>query len=453
MYALKAIGNKEGLENLHRIAEKNGGKCLSTEYRKSYNKYLFQCAKGHEWETLIGTIRSGSWCPFCSREQPRKRRTIEDMQELAKQRGGRCLSKEYVSTARNLLWECKNKHTWQAKANYIENGHWCTQCQKDELGKEMLKRMHRIAKERKGMCRSTSYEKSFKKLNWECEYGHQWSATPGSISKGSWCPVCAKEHTKSHITIEDIKQLATSRGGKCLSDTFVNNFTKLEWECAEGHQWFAIPGDIKAGSWCQSCSVKKRKPSTLDIKEMNKWAAEKGGRCLSNTYVNLETELIWQCINEHVWIDTPHSIHQGKWCPKCRPSRKKRRNITIFDMKEIAVRHGGDCLSTDYVSLRGKLLWKCKDGHKWHASLREVRGGAWCPHCFEERRKQKNYNISVMHKWAKKFEGVCLSQTYLGYSTNLEWQCNLGHIWEAPPCAVNEGHWCPDCSNKTGPHL
>jgi len=44
------------------------------------------------------------------------------------------------------------------------------------------------------------------------------------------------------------------RGGKCLSDTYVNNQTKLLLECAEGHQWEAAPNSIKNGSWCPHCA-------------------------------------------------------------------------------------------------------------------------------------------------------------------------------------------------------
>ncbi|MCP4898302.1 MAG: hypothetical protein GY906_15115, partial [bacterium] len=39
-------------------------------------------------------------------------------------------------------------------------------------------------------------------------------------------------------------------GGKCLSDTYINTHTKLLWECKQGHQWEAKPSNIKSGRWC-----------------------------------------------------------------------------------------------------------------------------------------------------------------------------------------------------------
>ncbi|MFP3441048.1 hypothetical protein R0K18_25265, partial [Pantoea sp. SIMBA_133] len=52
-------------------------------------------------------------------------------------------------------------------------------------------------------------------------------------------------------TILDMKRLAEERGGKCLSDTYVNNYTKLKWECTNGHQFEKDPRHITSeNQWC-----------------------------------------------------------------------------------------------------------------------------------------------------------------------------------------------------------
>ncbi len=55
-------------------------------------------------------------------------------------------------------------------------------------------------------------------------------------------------------TIEDMQQLAESRGGKCLSTEFVDVKTKLRWKCAFGHEWEATPRLHLAGHWCAECA-------------------------------------------------------------------------------------------------------------------------------------------------------------------------------------------------------
>ena len=55
------------------------------------------------------------------------------------------------------------------------------------------------------------------------------------------------------LTIEEMQGIASRRGGKCLSNKYKNNQSKLLWECSKGHQWEAIPTNIQKGKWCPTC--------------------------------------------------------------------------------------------------------------------------------------------------------------------------------------------------------
>lgn len=62
----------------------------------------------------------------------------------------------------------------------------------------------------------------------------------------------------SELDIEDMQSAAAFRGGKCISTSMTKGdlYTKLEWECHDGHRFFASPYTIiKAGHWCPVCSV------------------------------------------------------------------------------------------------------------------------------------------------------------------------------------------------------
>jgi hypothetical protein len=111
--------------------------------------------------------------------------------------------------------------------------------------------MQEIAAERGGRCLSTEYVNSSTKLKWECALGHVWEATPQAIKKGKWCVECAG----SQFTIEAMQKIASERGGKCLSDRYVNTSTKLKWECDKGHTWEATPSVIRKGDWCPECTL------------------------------------------------------------------------------------------------------------------------------------------------------------------------------------------------------
>jgi len=96
-----------------------------------------------------------------------------------------------------------------------------------------------------------------------------------SIKGGSWCPYCVGT---AKLTIEEMHQIAKSRGGKCLSDKYINNATKLKWQCKKGHVWETIPMAVKRhkgtkGSWCPQCNGTIK----LTIKEMRQIAKSRGG--------------------------------------------------------------------------------------------------------------------------------------------------------------------------------
>ena len=60
----------------------------------------------------------------------------------------------------------------------------------------------------------------------------------------------------SALTIEDMRQAAAFRGGKCLSSTMKEGdmATPLEWECQFGHRFQASPALIlQGGHWCPEC--------------------------------------------------------------------------------------------------------------------------------------------------------------------------------------------------------
>ena len=115
------------------------------------------------------------------------------------------------------------------------------------------------------------------------------------------------------LKINEIKKLAEKHNGKCLSKEYINNRTKLKWQCKEGHVWYASLNIVKnQKSWCPYCAGRN-----LTIKDMQKIAESRGGKPLSKYYVNAHTKLKWQCDKGHIWEATPNNIKKGSWCPQC----------------------------------------------------------------------------------------------------------------------------------------
>lgn len=245
---------------------------------------------------------------------------IKDMQRIARERGGDCLSEKYINNTTKIHWRCIKGHEWSSTPKNVKKGHWCPYC--GNSVKLTIEEMQRIAKSRGGICLSKEYFGIKIRLRWQCSRGHKWEATPDNIKRGKWCPYCAGQHQ----TIKDMQEIAKKHGGECTSKEYVDNRTKLQWRCEKGHKWEAVPGHIKEGSWCPYCCGNIK----LTIEDMQRLARYHNGECLSSDYINAMTKLMWRCKEGHEWEANANNIKNGKWCPYCSQGRSERFCREIF---------------------------------------------------------------------------------------------------------------------------
>ena len=304
-----------------------------------------------------------------------KRLTIEDMQEIAAQRGGLCISGSYTNWNTNLLWQCAMEHQWHATPTNIKRGSWCRECA-IENGRLKIEEMQRIAEDRGGRCLSPKYSNSDTHLKWQCAQKHRWLATPNSVKHGTWCRLCAIVDMRH--TLADMQAVALQHGGQCLSKRYIRGEDLLRWRCVEGHTWRASGSQVICGAWCKQCYYDSMR-SNLD--SMHALAQEKGGSCLSTVYVDAKSRLEWECAVGHRWFAKPDAIRRG-WCPTCSFDQKR---LGIEKMQELALQHGGRCLSDTYRNNATPLTWQCIDGHIWEADAGHIRRGQWCRECYQIR--------------------------------------------------------------------
>ena len=126
------------------------------------------------------------------------------------------------------------------------------------------------------------------------------------------------------------KDIAKSRGGKCLSTEYKNNKTHLKWQCGKNHKsWFATLSNVKDNnSWCPECDDVSMR---LDINIAHQIARNYGGVCLSTECKNNKVLLEWQCKYKHnIWKASLDKIKNKKtWCPHCKLGKTQNmiRNI------------------------------------------------------------------------------------------------------------------------------
>ncbi len=68
-------------------------------------------------------------------------------------------------------------------------------------------------------------------------------------------PKRSREAIPEKPTLEYARAQAQSRGGECLSTSFVDVKTKLKWRCGLGHEFEASSRLLQAGHWCPKCAA------------------------------------------------------------------------------------------------------------------------------------------------------------------------------------------------------
>lgn len=322
---------------------------------------------------------------------------------------------------------------------------------------DRLQELKQIAADRGGLCLSDKYVNSQTKMWWQCANGHRWQIPPNNIKQGSWCRECSKVEAamKRRTPIEYFKEYAISKGGICLTDKYENQKTRLTFQCSQGHQWTVAGGSLKGkDSWCRYCAS----PSLADtpelkqqrLFELQKTAADRGGKLLSTEYINTKTKYKFECANGHTWATSVDVIRGGSWCKKCATkivSESQKDNLQTFI--DIAISKGGKCLSTEYINATNKLIFKCSEGHRWLGRPQGIKRGTWCRKCYGTAKS----DIEEMKSIATARGSICLSSEYITDAVKLKWQCCEGHIWEASPNNIKHDKWCPTCSEGLGERI
>lgn len=314
--------------------------------------------------------------------------SLIDCQNSAKRKSGLCLSKKYVNAATSMTWKCSAGHVWQTNYAAIRRGTWCRICSRPLAAakrRTSIEFFKKYAISKKGLCLSDIYINKKSILKFKCANNHIWEVQGASLkSRKTWCRICAGRYAANTPELQqqrlnELIEIAASKGGECLSETYVNNNTKVKLKCAKGHVWETGPGQIRAGRWCKRCASAKANEWKKDkLETFIKIIEAKGGKCHTTEYINSQvTRLVIECSKGHQWTTWPGHVKKGLWCRKCNGSAKH----SLSDVIRLAESRGGKCLSETYKNDMSNITWQCNEGHIWDATPNNIKRGKWCPTC------------------------------------------------------------------------
>lgn len=333
-----------GLELAKKIADKNGGVCLSTAYVNNSTNMVWKCFCLHHntFEANYNNIKNGKWCPECAGLLSSPEAYLEKAKEKAKSRDGECLSTKYENNHTKLLWKCSHKShpAWLASyGNVVNHDRWCPKCSdflhyKEGKIRNLLNflldtKFEKIKPEwninpKTGLCLELDgyseslnlafefqgrhhYEKAFGKDDDDVEY----IKYKDEVKKIN----CTSNNVKL-IIIDDVRETDTNDGilNHVLSILRLEKITLIKPINND-----EIKEVLNKMSDFQEEALEKAK----------KYAKSQKGKCLSTTYINKESKLEWKCNDDShkSWLRSMDLVYHKSWCKRCatKESAKNRK--------------------------------------------------------------------------------------------------------------------------------
>jgi hypothetical protein len=260
----------------------------------------------------------------------------------------------------------------------------CTECQRQDWTQQLI-----AAASRDGVqCLDAEWRGVAGSYRFRCTQGHDFNLSPrhGIRCEGNLkCPTCtaqkANEKRRLSNGLARLQELAASRGGVCLSSTYLGHGRLYRFRCRESHEWTTEGSNVLRGSWCLICANEAKRTTYLladGLAQLAHAAKSKGGQCESTAYLGRQHKYRFVCARGHRWEASGTNILNGGWCLACSLDA---RRLGLKAAQDVAVARGGRCLSTQYQNTQQKLQWVCHAGHAWQATLGSTKRGHWCPEC------------------------------------------------------------------------
>ena len=251
---------------------------------------------------------------------------------------------------------------------------------------------------------SKEYVNNKTKLDYICPNGHEHSVTWSKWLMGRRCPCCAGN---IKLTLSYICKEFIKEYYILLNTEYINNKTKLYFICPNGHEHYTMWSSWKKGFRCSYCSGNAKHTLVSAGVEFTKI----GYVLLATEYINNKEHLDFLCDKGHKHSITLDNLLQGKRCAYCTGNIKKtREGINKYFINENYI-----LVSTDYTKSNTKLNTICPNGHDYKVCWNNWQQGQRCPKC-------NNVGTSNFEKEVKQFiieQGIEIIERVIKFSLGL----------------------------------
>lgn len=238
---------------------------------------------------------------------------------------------------------------------------------------------------------------------------------------------------------------------------------KIWWVCSScSGEWEASMKSRVHGSGCPYCAGKRVVPGKNDLAALRpdlavEWDYKQNkSRMPSDVALYSNLKAYWICAEGHSWQALiSNRARFGSGCPYCKQNRQKviRTYVDKSFLDEWDYDANGEIPNNFNMTSRGKVYWKCHNGHKWAASPYQRSRGSNCPFCSGKTVVQGTNDLATLKpelaaEWDTEKNDCGPSEVAVYSHKRIWWRCRNGHSWEASVYNRTRGSGCPLCKKS-----
>jgi len=265
---------------------------LYTKSINSNQDYMdVECSRGHRYSaryTSITKIGKAHNCKKCA--SIAKQFTIEDVQKVVVEAGYKLHSKKYDRNTKRIDVECSNGHKYNVSYASFKRGQRCARCRSNSE-KLTIESVQELARSKGYKLITKEYDTARTKMEFECAKGHRFKVATYVFKKMKFCPICFKENRPRNLNSHDpefVRKWFSDKGYELLEDHYFSCEESLRVRCPKKHEFRVRFGNVYHNNL--SCPICNFRLSTGEVELRDYIKSLYAGEVLSTFQLNNSTK-------------------------------------------------------------------------------------------------------------------------------------------------------------------
>jgi hypothetical protein len=402
-----------------------------------------------------------------------RRWTIQELQEVARERGGECLSDEYRGVERPLRWRCGKSHVWEAPPSRILEGCWCRACSVEAqklTTEEVISRFLSRHGDRYDYS-DVDYQLDGIPVTIICKVHGRFEQRPDLHWKGTNCPKCARLETdrrrieRAAAAFESSARAAHGDRYDYSEARFTGARSKLQILCRHHGPFSQTASEHIRGAGCSKCAneangeEKSREYREAFVERARTVHGDRYDYSLAE-YATVHDRVLIGCAIHGQFRQSPASHLRGSGCPRCGSEgvgAKKSAAARDRFLEKARLVHGVryDYTRMVYNRSHQNVTIVCPDhGPFQQTPDNHLHGKNGCPVCAQGVRAAKRRlseeefieRSTLVHDGKYDYSKV----RYEAWNRTVSIVCPIhGEFWQSPNAHL-AGKGCASCKESNG---